>query len=966
MNKQYAAIGDLIEKLPNPLPDHPQLLIALADYALGQDQNIRAEQLALQALNLSLDKPLENLSTILLKIGLFRESAQAAQHYLEKYPNHLVSHLNYVEAVRSQGNYGDAAEAAQILTVLFPQDLELQRKLAGYLEEADAWHEALEVRASILTKQQTGIEQDPALNTSLPLRDLIAFANCSFSAKQFHRTVSACNQIIAQDQENSPALSLKGMALYNLGQEEEGFAHLNRAVELAPAAEITWLTLAECQKDSGLDIQARQTLKSGLTAASTQALIYYQLGKIESNKQNHSKALEQYQKAFNAAETEHLEQKESYDIHLGISKSYYALGHHNQAGANLKEINDRFPANFEANLLYGKLLLDTKDPKSALPYLIQVVDQDPDSADSFLAYADALLQVGREPQAATSALGKALSLEPENEIALVLLGDAQAASGDYKRSVVSFQKARESQLMNDPSWSPRISAGLGEAALKLGETETAIAALKDGHDRYPSDLSLTRRLAKAYQAANLSANALETAKEAADIAPQDPDNLSWVASFTLELGSPEQGIASLKKLIRINPDDPGAYILLGKAQSSAGNKEEAGNAFIMLANFDDIQPEDLLLAGDELIGLGKIEAGMSSLDKAISICEANPEPSPLLPKIWSRQAAGFANLDDQQKALELLDQAISAELDEPEWRIQKADLLIKGDRHEAAIASLSNALDLSPGQPALHTKMAKVQNQIGASEEAFYHAQEALSEYQAHNSPIEDIEPALALAADLACGTLRTETALELLANLVSGSVPQGEKLSENKINSLCLAAELALDQAQEVKAAEISNLLVSQHADHHRVGTLQARILNRQGSLKEALEKYDTALTSWKNTNADSRSFSTGMEIALGRTALEIQRWDEAATHLQHAVDLSPAEKRALFELANGYVILAENRRFFESFKVIPNAPSQIAISSDVYQSFQSCLKALRELEVGETIIHKLEARGNSVFAPT
>jgi len=963
MNKQYAAIGDLIEKLPDPLPEHPQLLIALSDYALGQDQNIRAEQLALQALNLSLDKPLENLSTILLKTGLYRESTQAAKQYLEKYPNHLVSHLNTIEAMRSQGNYGDAAEAAQILTVLYPHDLELQRKLAGYLEEADAWQEALEVRASILTKQQTSTEQD---NPSLPLRDLIAFANCAFSAKQYRRTVSACDQILAQDQENSPALSLKGKALFNLGQNEEGFAHLNRAVELTPAAENGWLTLAECQKASGLDNQARQTLKSGLTAASKQALIYYQIGKTDSYENKHSMALEQYQKASKAAETEDIDQKASYEIHLGISKSYYALGHHDQARAILKDINDRFPANFEANLLYGKLLLDTKNPQSALPYLIQVVDQDPDSADAFLSYADALLQVGREPQAATAALGKALRLEPENEIALVLMGDAQAASGDYKKSVVSFQKARESHLMTDPSWSPRISAGLGEAALKLGETETAIAALKDGHDRYPSDLNLTQRLAKAYQAANLSANALETAKEAADIAAQDPDNLAWVASFTLELGSPEQGIASLKNLIRINPDHPGAYILLGKAQSSAGNHEEAGNAFTMLSNFDDIQPEDLLLAGDELIALGKIEAGMKSLDKAISICEANPEPSPLLPKIWSRQAAGFALLDDQQKALELLDQAISAELDEPEWRIQKADLLIKGDRHQAAIASLSNALDLSPDQPALHTKMAKVQNQIGAHEEAFYHAQEALSEYQDHGSSIDTVEPALALAADLACGTLRTETALELLANLASESIPQGEKLSDDKINSLCLAAEMALDQAQEVKAAEISNLLVSQHADHYRVGTLQARILNRQGSLKEAQDIYDAALTSWKNMNADERSFSTGMEIALGKTALELQRWDEAAAHLQHAVDLSPVEKRALFELANGYVLLAENRRFFENFKVIHNTPNQIALSSDVYQSFQSCLKALRELEVDESIINKLETRGDAIFAPS
>ena len=965
-NKQYAAIGDLVEKVSNPLPEHPELLIALAEYALSQDQTIRAEQLALQALTLSQDKPLEKLSSVLLKIGLFRECVQASKNYLEKYPNHLGSHLNYIEGLRSQGNYHDASKAAQILSVLYPQDLALQRKLAGFLEEADAWQEALEIRAAILTKQQTAIEDKNSLNTTLPLLDLNSFASCAYSAKQFRRTVSACDQILAQDEENSPALSLKGKALCKLGQIEEGFAYLNRSVELTPHMERSWLTLAECQKESGLVSEGKNTLTSGLTTASTQAMIYYHLGLIETEENNHSKALDYYQKSQSSARQESADQKSIYDIELGIGKSYYALGHNEQARRALKALNDRFPANFEANLLYGKLLLDANQPQAALPHLIQVVDQEPDLADAFLVYADALLRVGREPEAATSALGKALALEPENETALVLLGEAWAAGGDYKKSILSFQKARESHLISDPLWSPRISAGLGKAALMLGETETAIAALKDGHDRYPTDLKLTHSLARAYQVANLSANALETAKEAAELAPQDPENLSWVASFTLELGSPEQGIAALKKLIRINPDDPGAYILLGKAQASAGNDKEAANAFILLSNFDDISPEDLLLAGDALISLDIIEPGMTSLGKAISICQANPEPSPLLPKIWSRQAAAYARLDDHQTALGLLDKAISAELDEPEWRIQKADLLIKGDRYQAAIASLSNALDLSPGQPALHEKMARVQSQVGAYEDAFYHAQEALSEYQETGSPAEEIENVLALTADLACGTFRTDTAVDLLANLAVESIPQGEKLSEEKISSLCLAAELALDGSQEVKAAEISNLLVSQHADHPRVNALQARIMNRQGSLSEAQIKYDEAVSAWKNTAAEDRKFSTGMEIALGKTALEIQRWDEAAAHLQHAVDISPAEKRALFELARGYTILAENRRFFETFKVIHNAPSQISISADVYLNFQNCIKALIELKMDESIIQKLEARGDAVFSPS
>ena len=964
--KQYAAVADLVGKLPDPLPEHPGLLYVLAEFAHSQNQPIRAEGLAKQALALSTNAPPDGLSRLLLELKLYPECLQAAEDYIKKHPNHLESHLDHIEALRGLGHYPEAAKAAQILTILVPGDLHQQRKLAAYLEEAEAWNEALEVRASILTKSQPNPDLGKSNLTSLPLQDLLAFANCAYTAGHYNRTVSACNQILSQEKENSLALGLKGKSLCSLGQIEEGFAHLTRAVEISPEEEQAWLNLAESQVKNKAIEKALQTLKSGLTASKNRSRLYTLLGSIKSHQRNHSKALEIFKKAASSADSEDLDQKTKTDIQLGMAKSYYELGHLEEARAVLKEINERFPTNPEANFLYGKVLLDLSDPRAALPYLVQVVDSQSQDPQSYLLYADALLRIGDQTENATGALEKALELDPDNEIARVLLAEAQAADGNYKKSVLSFQRARESGLMIDPVWAPRISVGLGRTALKLGETETAIAALKDGQERFPADLNLIRNLAKAYQAADLIENALDAARQAAKNAPQNPDNLSWVADFTLELGYPEEGISALKNLILVNPDQPMAFLQLGKAQAAAGNLKESAAAFSTLANFDEIQPDILLIAGDELIKLGELETGMESLSKAITICEANPEPSPLLPRIWSSQARAFEILDNHQEALELLDQAIATELNEPAWRIQKADLLIRGGRNQAAIASLNNALDLSPDEPALHAKMARVQRQTGASEGALYHAQQAISGYLANPNQKSALESTLALAADLAAATLSQKTAEELLANLTQEEINPGDQLSEEKIISLCLAGEIALDQAEEVKAADISNKLVSSQVDHPRVNTLQARILNRQGLLEEAQDRYHTALDSWKKTSPDDRKFATGMEIALGKTALEIQCWDEAAAHLQSAVDYSPKEKRALYELAIGYILLAETRRFFETFKVLNNAPGQIATSSEVYKSFQACLKALQDLQVDESLLARLAARGKAVFAPS
>jgi predicted Zn-dependent protease len=965
-NKYYAAAGDLISKLQDPLPEHPELITALAEYALSQNQKTRAGQLALLALEKTDGgkSPPENLSSVLLQVGNLEECIQSAQSYLSKHPNHLQTNLVFAEALSRLGNHSSAAKQAQIGSMLNPQDISLHRKLAGYQEQAESWKDALETRSNILSKLQSAKEAKSQPEPYLPLGDLLSFAACAYQAGQPKRAITACNQILEQDPANSSAHSLKGKSLYSQGKQDEGFAHLNRAVEISPELEEPWVALAATLLASKAPDKAIQTLKSGVTAASTHARVLLKLGEIQSN--NHqSKALETFQNAAASAETEDVDQKTLYDIQYGLGLSYYKLGHLKQARTTFKDLQKRYPANGKANAIYGKLMLDMDEPRGALPYLARVVDLDPQQAEPYLQYADAHLRIGANPKAAASALGKALSIDPENEIAFALLGEAQAAEGNYQEAISSFQKAQNTSLKSDPSWSPRISLGLGKTAIRLGQVETAIASLKEEHEKYPQNLPLTRGLAEAYQTANLTPNALETAKHAAKIAPHDPKNLSWIAEFTLALGSPEQGISALKELVRIDPGHHAAYILLGKAYALAGNEEEAAATFSKILNFEEIQPEDLFLAGDELITIGDFDTGMKCLTKAVNICEANPTPSPLLPKIWSRMAAGLEMNSNPKQALELLDQAISADLDQPDWRIQKADLLIGQDRFQAAIASLSNALDLSPDDPDLHAKMARVQQQISSHEEAFYHSQEALAGFLAESDRKEKIAEARAFAADLACATLRIDQAEKILSSLDLNQLRKDGKLLPAQIHSLCLTAEIALDYNQEVKAAEISNLIVSQEIDFPRAIALQARIINRQGNLEKAREGFIQAVEKWHKLAGREKSFSTAVEIAFGKTAQELHQWDESAKHIQHAADLTSTEKRVIFELAQSYVTRAEARRFSEALKAIRHAPDQSALSNEVSKSFQECIQALNQLEVDPQLVGKLKARGDAVFSP-
>jgi tetratricopeptide (TPR) repeat protein len=913
------------------------------------------------------DTPPERLSSLLLDLDLFQESSTAAQKYINKYPNHLISHLNNLNALQYQGKYAEAAQAAQVLAVLHPTDILLQRKLAECLEEGEYWTEALDIRADILNKHQVGSESKSGLEISLPQDDLILFANCAYQSGQHNRAISACNQILAQNPEHNQAYSLKGKVLCEQGQLEDGFAYLNRAVETGPDQDVSWLNLAYCQKNNQSSDVAAQTLRSGLTASNQKSRLLLSLAEIETNSGKHSQALESYQNAAVAADQENIDQKSRYKIMLGEGISYYELGHTDQALKVLRVLNERFPGNQQANFLYGKLLLDLNEAQSALPYLVQVIDQNPDDPTPYLYYADALLKAGAKPDTAQQALTKALEINPADESAQVLQAETYAAAGDHKKALSTFQKAQESSLIADPGWSPRISTGLGKSALKLGEIETAIAALKDGYDRYPHDLRLTRNLAEAYRAGELSTTALECANKAAEIAPLDTENLAWVAKFTLDLGAPEQGISALKKLIQLNPNQANAYILLGKAQASAGNQTEAIKTITSILDLEEVQPEDLLSAGENLIDYGELESAMLILVRAQNICQANPQVTPLLPKIWSKQAACFEASGNTKKALELLDQAITNDLDQPEWRIQKADMLIRDDRFQAALASLANALDLSPDEPALHLKMAKILRQTGSYEEAFHHAQEALSGFQAGSIPASNSsKAAFSLATELARATLRDDTAHDIVSNLSLDQALDNPNLSFDEVHSYCLAGELALDQDQEIKAADISNLLVGNHTDHPRVLVLQARILNRQGNREESKQVYYQAVDKWHGKAKNNQTYHTSVEIALGKTAWELKIWDEAAAHLQHAADLAPQEKRSLSELALFYINRAEIRRLADTLKVLLKAPNIQSTSNSVYKAFLGCVKGLRDLNLEEGQVEKIRKRGDAVFAPS
>lgn len=968
--KFFAAAENMTEELSATLPDHPPLLSTLAKYALEAEEPEKAHQLALRALDVCGEEDIAApaaLSEVFLSLNLFEEAIQAAKSTLTMHPDHQKTLVTLAQAEDEVGDHDHAVEHAQLAVLFQPQEVPLRRQFAAYLEHAQKWEEALQERSRVLAELQGDSEGKSTFTPTLPKSDMQALANCAYQANQPSRAVKVCENLIEQDPDDGLAHTTLGKSLRALGKEEEGIRHLEKAADTAPELPDPWLALSECYMEKGDTERAIQTLSMGTNAADRSAKLYLALGKIHNALQAPSQALEAFQKSSRLAEEEGVDQQTEHEIGYQLGKAYYELGHLTEARDTLRQLKARYPGNQKTNYIYGKVLLDMDEPRGALPYLAQVVDAQPQDAEPYLHYADAHLRIGANPKIAIKSLHQALERKPQDDKAQALLAEAFEANGEYERALDHFRHSLDSSLSQDPVWGPRITIGLGKTALNLGQTETALATLNEGLSKNPRNLALAQMLAKAYAEAELRNDALSTAQKALDIAPDDIENLTWVSDFTLELDSPRHAIPALEELINLNPDEAASYIKLGKAQRLSGNPEQAKVTFAKIAALDHAAPEGLFQAGDELLHLGDMEEGMRCLERAAHVSQSNTASNDLLPKIWARMAEGQAMNGNEDRALELLDQAIEADLNQPTWRIKKADLLLAAERYQAALASLKNALDLNPENPALHYKLARAYRQVSEYKAAFNHAQQAYDLNRAQPEIDQDqLLRSVSLAAELASATLQPDIAYKTLMEHRDALSSQLSEGSEHVILASCQLAEIMLDRDQEADSASFLEKVRESEFDHPRMNALRARCLARQGDVLQAESILDPLKAQLEDDSPAGMMSLTSTYLALAVAHRDIERWDDAVYYFRKAALHAPQEPRTRYHHLRAIVQRAEAQRFAQALKVINHTPGERATNQEAKKVFSEALAALKALGVEANLSRKWELRGMTIFQPS
>jgi tetratricopeptide (TPR) repeat protein len=706
--------------------------------------------------------------------------------------------------------------------------------------------------------------------------------------------------------------------------------------------------------------------------------------------------------------------------------------HANQVFEKAFQVYPSFPGLAYA---YGKTLLAKGALQAALSPLIIAIGSKPIDPQPYIDYAQTLLAVHDSPEEAIQALQQAIQvivtiekqltpifgleedlssnsisqIDPSQKqpilisddhwegtslsgwtperiqttrlSAQALLAEAYEANGDLNSALKTFSEALESGLASSHEWHVRLSLGMARVALHLDQPEIAIAALQEVSRTNTQNPYIFRILAEAYATIHLPEEALQAAQAMIQIAPDDIETLSWFASLCTLINARAEAIPALNRAMQLDPDDAGLALHLGQLLLQLSESDTAHQAFLKVIANPNAISEHLSQAADSLITLGDIPAATLALEKACTLGSGADT------QLLLRLANLYSQTFDFSKALDTIVTAIESDPSNASLYFYKAGLHEKLGRPQAAQASLERALNLQPSNPAFHLHLASLLRSEGDLIAAQLHADTAVAITQ-ETTPLSITQIARGLAADLNRMLLQPDLALKSL-NGKSQATPafypnEDDCLLFIGINSFdpvdealyfCTKAELALDQDEEIAAAEALTHAIELAPNTLRVQALQSRLAFRRGDQPVALQSLQHALSELEHHHTHRNGlFCTPVNdvLALGIAALDLEQWDTALNLLERASAQATFEPLPALYLARALVLRAEYQRVCQTLDCQSHAPGVMALDQNSFQAFQHALQTAftrlpDDLRAAPPNLYlRWEARGNAVFQPS
>ncbi len=587
--------------------------------------------------------------------------------------------------------------------------------------------------------------------------------------------------------------------------------------------------------------------------------------------------------------------------------------------------------------------------------------------------------------------------EAEKAEAQVLFAEALAISGDYENARDAFRKALETPYAEHPHWKARMSIGLGRVALVLNEPEMALAALQEAEQLQKEDPNIYKLLSQAYLETGLIDDSYTTSKKVLEYSSHHSEDIGWFTNHLVRIAAQSDlennnqiidGVSILEGVINDNPENRYYLIQLAKLQLIAGEREKAvetlKSAIDQGIGFSEVNHIEVLEIVHRLKELGESEIAGEFLQSVVDQEYTkksidSPQDSQTIAILLTELSDIYLSTGNQISALQMLDQAVDIDPDNPATYHQKAVRLNELGEFEDAELFIQDALELFPIDISLNQDAAKLYyyagdlfKALGYFETLFSTAEESTSK---NNLNILYLQ-----ASEIAAAALLPDKALEYLNNFDFKGEPK-----EQQFTAYCMLAELEVADGDEELGIEAFEKAQSLIPDHPRIIALKARILAGNDSLfagREALSEFSkhNPIDKLNGQNESGLLNLYTLQRCFGEAYLELGDWNRAVELLGELVKNAAHEPISHLLFAKAIILRAEAQLSCQIFNVRNHSPGEEALNASSFDDFKRSINRVtqqinknEQTDIGENsnliiedainIVEKWKARGYSIF---
>ncbi|MBA2690013.1 MAG: PEP-CTERM system TPR-repeat protein PrsT [Burkholderiales bacterium] len=507
------------EKALTGEPDFPDALLGQARVAAATHDIARAEKLV----ELALKKSPLHLDGLLVKGDLLRlvnnnEAALAAyQKVTEHYPDNVTARLNVATIFLDLGKYEQVMQQVEVVRKIAPQS-----PMANYLQ---------------------GLVE--------------------FKKKDYVKAKASVDEVLKSMPTHLPSRLLGGSVEYALGNYSESEQHLKYLLKSVPRNVYARKLLAVNLLRSRQAPQAVDVLLPALEQAPEDLSLLALAAEAFLQNNEFARAAIYYEKAAK------IDPKNT-QMRTGLGLSRLAAGDSDRALADLETAIGLEGENSRADVLQVMMQISRRDFDKAELALQSLEKKQPNNPLTHNLKGAILIGKKKYP-AARVALEKALQLSPTFFPASMNLAQLDLQDGNPKAARQRFEMLLQKQANN-------LQALLALASLsnRLGaSSDELVGWLTRAQKENPGSLQPTLMLARHYLNASDAKKAVQFAREAQVVSPDNVEVLDILGSAQLASGENNAAITTFSRLVALQPKSTTALIKLAHAQMANDNAPSA-------------------------------------------------------------------------------------------------------------------------------------------------------------------------------------------------------------------------------------------------------------------------------------------------------------------------------------------------------------------------------------------------------